>query len=95
MVFHWSLNDIKSHEVSRILLKILANISYAVVLMVSIRPFISKSSSSCINPSMTVPKAPISLCIIISFMFHIFSIPYEGTIYQPLRSGKIWHKVNF
>ena len=22
-------------------------------------------------------------------------IPVEGTIYQPLRSGRIWHKVNF
>ena len=20
---------------------------------------------------------------------------YQGTIYQPLRSGRIWHKVNF
>ena len=24
-----------------------------------------------------------------------FSECYVGTIYQPLRSGKIWHKVNF
>ena len=25
----------------------------------------------------------------------IVSISYNGTIYQPLRSGRIWHKVNF
>ena len=23
------------------------------------------------------------------------SLPTAGTIYQPLRSGRIWHKVNF
>ena len=25
---------------------------------------------------------------------HIFVFFYEGTIYQPLRSGRIWHKGN-
>ena len=27
------------------------------------------------------------------FFFHFHS--FDGTIYQPLRSGRIWHKVNF
>ena len=45
MVFNWSLNDSKSPQVSRTLLSILANLNYAVVKMVSICAFISKSSS--------------------------------------------------
>ena len=39
----------------------------------------------------------ISLYFIIIFMDEInqFSRALKGTIYQPLRSGRIWHKVNF
>ena len=28
-------------------------------------------------------------------MLHGAKKTFEGTIYQPLRSGRIWHKVNF
>ena len=44
MVFHWSLSDSKSPQVSRTLLSILAVLNNAVVWMVSTRPLISKSS---------------------------------------------------
>ena len=37
--------------------------------MVSTRPLISKSSSSFINPLVTAPKAPITIGIIVTFMF--------------------------
>ena len=45
MVFHWSLSDSKSPQVSRTLLSILAVLNNAVVWMVSTRPPTSKSSS--------------------------------------------------
>ena len=45
MVFHWSLSDSKSPQVSRILRSILADLNNTVVSIVSIRPLISKTSS--------------------------------------------------
>ena len=39
--------------------------------MVSTRPLISKSSTSFINPSVTVPRAPIIIGIKVTYMFHI------------------------
>ena len=41
----WSLSDSKSPQLSRTLLSILAHLNSVVIWMVSIRPFISKSSS--------------------------------------------------
>ena len=72
MVFHWSLNDSESPQVSRTLLSILAVINNAVVLMVSTRPPTSTSSSTFNNLLVTVPTAPISIGIIVIFMFHSF-----------------------
>ena len=72
MVFHWSLSDSKSPQVFRTLLSILAVHNNVVVWMVSIHPLISKSSSPFNNPLVTVPKAPITICIIAIFMFHSF-----------------------
>ena len=72
MVFHCSLSDSKSPQVSRTLLSILAVLNNAVVWMVSTRLPTSKSSSPFYNPSVTVPKAPITVGIIVTFMFHSF-----------------------
>ena len=72
MVFHWSLRDSKSPQVSRTLLSILAVLNNVVVWMVSTRPPTSKSSSPFSNPLVTVPKAPITIGIIVTFMFHSF-----------------------
>ena len=69
MVFHWSLSDSKSPQVSRTLLSILAVLNNAVVWMVSPRLSTSKSSSPFSNPLVTVPKAPITIGIIVTFMF--------------------------
>ena len=71
MVFHWILSDSKSPQVPRILVSILAVLNN-VVWMVSTCPPISKSSSPCNNPLVTVPKAPITIGIIVAFMFHSF-----------------------
>ena len=72
MVFHWSLSDNKSPQVSRTLLSILAVLNNAVVWMVSTCPPTSKSSSPFINPFVTVPNAPITIGIIVTCMFHSF-----------------------
>ena len=72
MVFHWSLRDSKSPQVSRTLLSILAVLNSAVVWMVSTRLPTSKSSSSFSNPFVTVPSAPITIDIIVPCMFHSF-----------------------
>ena len=72
IVFHWSLSDSKSLQVSRTLLSILAVINNSVVWMVSTHLSTSKSSSPFSNPLVTVPKAPITIGIIVTFMFHSF-----------------------
>ena len=78
MVFHWILSDRKSPQVSRALLSIPAILNNAVVWMVSTRPLTSKSSSTFNNPLVIVPKAPITIGIIVTFMFHsFFQFPFK------------------
>ena len=72
MVFHWSLSDSKSPRVSRPLLSILTILNNVVVWMVSTRPPTSKSSSPFNNHLVTVPKAPSTIGIIVTFMFYSF-----------------------
>ena len=96
MVFHRSLSDSKSPQVSKTRLRILAVLSNAVVCIVSTRPPTSKSSrpfnnplvivvwmvstrpptskpsKPFNNPLVTVPKAPITIDIIVTFMFPSF-----------------------
>ena len=72
MVFHCSLSDNKSPQVSRTLLSILAILNNAFVWMVSTLPPTSKSSSPFSNPLVTVPNAPITIGIIVTRMFHSF-----------------------
>ena len=72
MVFHWSLSDSKSPQVSRTLLSILAVFHDAVVWMVSTCSPTSNSSRPFNNPLVTVPKAPITIGTIVTLMFHSF-----------------------
>ena len=72
MVFHWNLSDSKSPQLTRTLLIILAVLNNAVVWMVSTCPFISKYSTTFINPFVTVSRASIANGIIATFMFHSF-----------------------
>ena len=72
MVFRWSLSDSKSPQVSRTLLMIVAVLSNAVIWIVSTRPPTSKSSKPFNNPLVIVPKAPITIGTIVTFMFHSF-----------------------
>ena len=56
------------------LLSILAVLKNVVVWTLSTRPLISKSSSPFNNPFVTVPKVPIPIGMIFTFMFHSFFI---------------------
>ena len=59
-------------QVSRTRLRILLILSNAVIWIVYTRPPTSKSSRSFNNPLVIVPKAPITIGTIITFMFHSF-----------------------
>ena len=83
MISRWSLSDSESLQVSRTLLSILVDLNNAVIWMVSTRPLISKYSSPCINPLVSVPLALITIGIIVTFMFHSFSIPKQGPDTNP------------
>ena len=72
MVFHWSLSDNKSPQVSRTLLSILAVFSNAVVWMVSTCPPTWKSPRPFNNPLVIVPKALITIGTVVILIFHSF-----------------------
>ena len=86
MVFHWSLSDSKYPQVSRNHLSILANLGNTVVWMASTHPSIFNSSSILTKPSRTVPGTPITIGIIITFMFHSFFNPLARSKYLSLFS---------
>ena len=66
-------------QVSRTLLSILAVLNNAVVWMVSSSPPSSKSSGPFNSPLVTVPiNVPITIGIIVTFMFHSFLNPQQG-----------------
>ena len=69
MVFHWSLRDSKSPQVSRTLLSILVVFNNAVVSMVSTRPPTSESSSPFTKPLVIVQNAPITIGKIVTLLF--------------------------
>ena len=71
MVFHWSLSDSKSRQVSKTLLCILADLNDALVLMVTIRTPISNSSSLS-EPLETSLWAPITIGVAVSLMCNCF-----------------------
>ena len=72
MLFYWSLSESKFPQVSRTLLSILAGLNNAVVWIVSTLRLISKSSSHFLNHLVSVPSAPTTIRITVTFMFHTF-----------------------
>ena len=71
MVFHWSLSDSKSPQVSRTLLSILADLSNAVVWMVSFLSLVSLPQFF-FKLLESVPSAPVTTSITVTYVFHIF-----------------------
>ena len=66
-IFHWSLSDNKSPQVSRTLLNILADVNNAVVWMVSIHLLIFKSPSLFTKSLKIVLSTLITVSITITF----------------------------
>ena len=93
MVFRRGLSVNKSSQVSRTLLSILADLCNALVWIVSPRPLISKSSSPFTNLLVTVPRAPITTGITVTFKFQIFSLisQQRPSTYTSLRFLSILH----
>ena len=72
--FEWQQTSL----ISRTLLSSLTDFDNAVIWVVSTHPLISKSSSPRTNPLLTVRRAPITIVITITFMFHsFFLIPWQ------------------
>ena len=74
MVFHWSLSESKSPQVSRTLLSILSDLNNIVVWIVSTHPLISKSFIPCTNPLVTLLSTPITIGISITVVIIIYSL---------------------
>ena len=98
MVFHWSLSDCKSPQVSRTL-RILADLNNVVARMVSTGPLISQFSILGTNPLVTVPSAPITIFSVLLqvlgtyLSFHFLSVlPFDHPERQsPLFGRFIFH----
>ena len=87
MVFLWSLSDTKSPQVSMTFLSILADLNNAEVWMASPHPLISMSSSTSTNPLATLPSAPITIGIAITFLLHrFFQFPKKVRVLMSLRT---------
>ena len=72
MVFHWSVSDSKSLQLSRTLLSTLADLNNAIVWIILVRPPMSNFSSPLSKPSGNIPSAPITFDITVTNMFHCF-----------------------
>ena len=66
------------------LLSILVELSNAIVSIVSTSPLISKSSHSFTNSFLIVPRAPVTIGVTVTFMFHnFFSFPSKVLVLIP------------
>ena len=70
MVSRWILRDSKRPQVYRTLLNILADLNNSVVSMVFTPSLISKNSNSSFNPLVTLPRAPTTVDITVTYMLH-------------------------
>ena len=81
MVFHLSLRDSRSLQVSRTFLSIVVDLINAVVWIVSARPPISNSFSPFSKPLLILPSAPITIGITVTHMFHSFFSSFARSKY--------------
>ena len=91
MVFHWSLRDSKSPQVSRTLLSILTVLNNAVVWMVSTRPPTSKSSSPFSNPLVPSQKHQLQLLLLLLLLYtYVIIIDYYYSIIASIKAFIRW-----
>ena len=74
MIFYWSLSDSYSPQVSRNFLSILVNLNNAIVLMVFTYLLIFKPSCLLIKFLGVIPSTPITIGIIVTFLFYSFLV---------------------
>ena len=86
MVSHWNLGDSNCPPDSKTFLSILADLNNAVVWMDSTRTLISKRSSPCTNPLVTVPR---TLLLLLLF-WQIFHTRTLLSILANLYSTVVW-----
>ena len=86
MVAHWSLCNSKYPQVSWTLYNILSDLNIAVILIVSISPFISKSSSFFTNLLGIVLMASSTIGITVTFRFNYFFRSLARSEYSSLFS---------
>ena len=78
--FHRSLSNTKSSRVSRTFLSILVDLNNVVVWMILILFSISMCSNLFFNPLETVPRAPMTIGIIVTLMSNIFLVFKQGPL---------------
>ena len=100
MVFHWNLSDSKSPQSYRTLLNILVVLSNAVIWIFSTYPPTSKSSRPFNNHLVIMPKSPITIGTIVTFMVHSFFNSLARSRYLSFFShsfslicGQLGHKI--
>ena len=105
MVSHRSLSDSKSAQVSKTLLSVLADLNK--VWIVFTRPLISKSFNPYTDPMGTVPRAPITIGLTVTFKFHsffislarprylFFSLSFDFTLWSARSAKSITRQVLF
>ena len=78
MVFHWSLSDSKSPQVSRTPLSILAVLNNALIWMVSTHLPTSKSSNPFCNPLLLFQKHQLQLSLLFTPLEFFTSVLADG-----------------
>ena len=78
MIFHWSLSNNQSPQVSGTLLSILVDLNNVVVWMVSTCPFISKSSGPITKPLITVLSVHLEFVSPLLSCSIFFSVLWQG-----------------
>ena len=78
VIFNWIPSDNKSFQVSMALLSIHADFYDVVVWIISILSLISNSHSLFSRPLVIVPNTPTSIGVIVTLVFHSFSVLWQG-----------------
>ena len=93
MIFHWSLSDNKYPQVSRTHLSILAHLNNTAVWIVSTCRLIFMFFSAFTKPLVTVQRAPKTIDVTVTFMFHSFCNPKLCLDFSHHRYLMVFHSI--